>query len=60
MTWRCDRCTTVGSKEYADPADAARIAAGLNAPSAGDLGRRAPLIGLFPLRIWHRWRSRAR
>jgi hypothetical protein len=60
MTWRCARCAEGGAKQYSDPASAARFAAGLNADSAGGLGRRAPLIGLFPLRVWHHWRNRRR
>lgn len=52
MSWRCERdCGAGGSKDYPTASDAARYAAALNRPDSADLGRRAPLIGLFPLRL---------
>jgi hypothetical protein len=59
MTWACERCGTVGgAKEYASPEDAARYARGLDREDRSDLGRRAPLVGLLPLRLWRTWRDR--
>lgn len=53
LTWECSRdCGTGGSKAYATAEEAARYADALN--PRNDLGRRAPLIGLFPLRLWRR------
>jgi hypothetical protein len=47
-----------GTKEYATAADARRYAQGLDREDRQDLGRRAPLIGLLPLRIWRALRRR--
>jgi hypothetical protein len=59
MRWRCQRgCGAEGSKSYASPADARRYARALDREDREDLGRRAPLIGLLPLRVW-RWLRRA-
>ncbi len=58
MTWRCERgCGFGGSKHYESPQRAARFAAAFDRRDRDDLGRRAPLIGLFPLRLWYRLRS---
>ncbi|MGH3423571.1 MAG: hypothetical protein ACRDO8_02510 [Nocardioidaceae bacterium] len=58
MRWRCERgCGAGGTKEYDSAAAARRYAAVFDRRDASDLGRRAPLIGLFPLRLWHRLRS---
>ncbi len=55
MTWECERgCGFGGQKEYATAEDAARFARAFDKRDSSDLGRRAPLIGLFPLRLW-RW-----
>ena len=52
MRWRCRRCgETLGQKEYPTPADARRYAQALNREDSEDLGARAPLIGLLPLRL---------
>jgi hypothetical protein len=57
MRWACERCgQESGTKEYASAAEADRFAAAFNKRDADDLGKRAPLIGLFPLRLWRRWR----
>lgn len=56
MTWQCSRCSAGASKSYPTPADAARFAATFNSRDFDDLGKRAPLIGLLPLRLWRRWR----
>ncbi len=59
MTWRCRRgCAAGGSKEYRDAAEAARFAAAFDRRDRDDLGRRAPLIGLLPLRLWRALRRR--
>lgn len=61
MTWRCERgCGAGGRRTYADPADAARFAAAFDREDRHDLGRRAPLIGLLPLRLWRLLRRDAR
>jgi hypothetical protein len=53
MYWTCQRgCGAGGEKFYATPADARRYATALDRQERDDLGRRAPLIGLLPLRIW--------
>jgi hypothetical protein len=53
MVWLCDRgCGAGGSKTYPDPATAARCAAAFDREDRSDIGRRAPLVGLLPLRIW--------
>jgi hypothetical protein len=59
MRWACRRCgQSSGAKEYATATEAARYAAAFNKRDADDLGKRAPLIGLLPLRLWRRLRSR--
>lgn len=60
MTWRCERCATAGgSKRYATPAEAQHYATAFDREDREDLGRRAPFLGMFPLRLWywHRHRS---
>jgi hypothetical protein len=52
MRWRCERCADGGEKTYADAADARRYAAAFDREDRRDLGRRAPLVGLLPLRLW--------
>jgi hypothetical protein len=56
MRWRCERCGTGNEKHYADADAAARYARAFDREDRKDLGRRAPLIGLLPLRIWRRLR----
>ncbi len=52
MRWECARgCGEHGAKQYATAADAARYAGGLNREDREDLGRRAPLVALLPLRL---------
>lgn len=52
MRWRCSRaCGACGSKDYPTTAEAERYAAALDREDSEDLGRRAPLLGLFPLRL---------
>ncbi len=58
MRWTCSRgCGTGGSKTYPDPRSAARYAEAFDRRDNRDLGRRAPLIGLLPLRLWRRIRT---
>lgn len=57
MTWACARCGHVGgAKTYADPEEAARYAAAFDREDRDDLGRRAPLFALLPLRLWRAFR----
>jgi hypothetical protein len=51
MRWRCERCGAGAAKRYDSPAEAHRYARALDREDRRDLGRRAPLIGLLPLRI---------
>jgi hypothetical protein len=53
MRWSCSRgCGAQGAKRYATADDAQRYARALDHEDASDLGRRAPLVGLLPLRVW--------
>ena len=57
MRWACDRCgQDAGAKDYDSPDDARRYAAAFNHRDTDDPGKRAPLIGLLPLRLWRRLR----
>jgi hypothetical protein len=59
MRWECRRgCGADGSKRYPTAEDAARYARGLDREDRDDLGRRAPLLGLFPLRLARMLRRR--
>jgi prophage protein DUF1660 len=59
MSWTCERCRAPGGrKEYGSPEEAAHFAAAFDREDRSDLGRRAPLIGLLPLRLWRAWRDR--
>jgi len=59
MRWICERgCGAGGAKEYATAEDAARYAAAFDVEDRSELGRRAPLLGMFPLRLW--WTLRRR
>jgi hypothetical protein len=61
MRWSCARCGEVGGeKTYATAADAERYASAFDREDREDLGRRAPLIGLFPLRLARALRRRRR
>ena len=49
MVWECRRgCGTGGSKKYASSSQAARFATAFDRRDRADLGRRAPLLGMFP------------
>jgi hypothetical protein len=53
MRWSCQRgCGAGGERTYATVADAQRYASALDHEDRDDTGRRAPLIGLLPLRLW--------
>jgi hypothetical protein len=57
MVWECERgCGAGGEKRYGSADDARRFAAAFDREDRADLGRRAPLIGLLPLRLWRRGR----
>jgi hypothetical protein len=59
MRWSCERCgADGGEKTYGSAAEAERFARAFDREDREDLGRRAPLIGLLPLRLWRLWRDR--
>ena len=59
LRWHCARrCGVSGHKRYADSGRAQRYATAFNHRDADDLGSRAPLIGLLPLRLWRKLRAR--
>jgi hypothetical protein len=61
MRWTCERgCGSGGSKEYPSAADAARYAAAFDREDRAELGRRAPPLGMLPLRLWWTLRTRLR
>jgi hypothetical protein len=59
MRWACERCGALGGeKEYASAEEAARFAGAFDREDRDEVGRRAPFLGMFPLRIWRRLRDR--
>jgi hypothetical protein len=59
MRWECARgCGAGGSKRYRTAEEASRYAKAFDREDRDDLGRRAPLIGLFPLRLYRALRER--
>ena len=53
MRWTCQRgCGAGGEKIYTSASDARRYASAFDREDRDNVGRRAPLIGLLPLRIW--------
>lgn len=51
LRWRCVRgCGAEGAKAYGTAAEAQRYSGAFDREDRDDLGRRAPLLGLFPLR----------
>jgi hypothetical protein len=59
MRWTCERgCGAGGEKTYASAGEASRYARAFDREDRDDLGRRAPLIGLLPLRIVRALRRR--
>jgi hypothetical protein len=60
MRWECQRgCGAGGSKTYPSPAAAHHYASAFDREDRHQLGRRAPLLGMFPLRIWHKIHERS-
>lgn len=60
MRWECQRgCGAGGAKRYSSAAAAMQYAAAFDRNDLDELGRRAPLLGMFPLRIWYKIRSRS-
>lgn len=58
MRWTCERCGAAGGeKEYGSAEEAARFAGAFDREDRDEIGRRAPFLGMFPLRIWRRLRS---
>jgi hypothetical protein len=57
MIWACERCSDSHSKTYGSAADAERYARAFDREDRHELGRRAPLIGLLPLRVHRAWRD---
>lgn len=61
MRWACARCSAVGGeKRYGSAAEAQRYARAFDREDRQDLGRRAPLLGMFPLRVGRRLAERSR
>jgi hypothetical protein len=59
MVWECARgCGAGGSKEYPTPGEASQYASAFDREDSSDLGKRAPFLGMFPLRIWRALRRR--
>jgi hypothetical protein len=59
MTWTCERCAQVGgAKTYATSEEAERYATAFEREDRDEIGKRAPLVGLLPLRLWRAWRDR--
>jgi len=59
MRWHCGRdCGAGGAKAYATEHDAERYARAFDRRDREDLGRRAPLVGLLPLRLLRTVRRR--
>jgi hypothetical protein len=57
MRVECERCgQNAGAKEYETAEDASAYANAFNRRDTADLGKRAPLIGLLPLRLWRKFR----
>jgi hypothetical protein len=61
LLWTCEHgCGIGGRKLYPTPEQARRYAASFNREDRENLGRRAPLVGLFPLRLLRSTRKRGR
>jgi hypothetical protein len=59
MRWNCERgCGAGGEKTYPSADEAVRFARAFDREDRAELGRRAPLIGLLPLRL--AWLARRR
>lgn len=52
MSWSCERgCGTGGERPYATAEEAARYASAFDVDHRSELGRDAPPLGMFPLRV---------
>lgn len=61
MRWHCERgCGAGGDKRYPTAEQAQRYARAFDREDRSDIGRRAPLIGLLPLRVGRALADRAR
>jgi hypothetical protein len=61
MRWTCARgCGAGGEKEYETADEATRYAAAFDREDRDEVGRRAPFLGMFPLRMWWTLRKRIR
>ncbi|MCT1775794.1 hypothetical protein [Brachybacterium sp. p3-SID957] len=60
MRWECERgCGEGGgTKDYDTAAEAERFAAAFDQRGDARLGEHAPLLGMFPLRLWRWMRGR--
>jgi hypothetical protein len=58
LRWQCQRCGDGGEKCYATREQAQRYAQAFDREDSQDLGRRAPFVGLLPLRA--AWMAKAR
>ena len=60
MRWECQRGGGAGgSKTYPSAAAARHYASAFDREDRDQLGRRAPLLGMFTLRIWHKIHERS-
>ncbi|HEY6835397.1 MAG TPA: hypothetical protein VI142_02910 [Gaiellaceae bacterium] len=58
MLWECERgCGAGSSKRYPTAEEASLYAKAFDQEDRDDLGRRAPLLGMFPLRIYRSLRG---
>ena len=57
MRWSCERgCGQAsGAKQYDTAQHAQHYAEAFNRRDSADVGKRAPLLGMFPLRLWRRF-----
>src|SRR4051812_38513314 len=61
MRWACERgCGAGGEKEYPTAGEARRFARAFDYDERGSTGKRAPLFGLLPLRLWRSMMDRMR
>lgn len=61
MRWQCARdCGAGGTKRYLTREAAERYARAFDREDRDDLGKRAPLVALFPLRLMRALRRRKR
>ncbi len=58
LVWWCERgCGAGARRRYADEDSAWRYARAFDREDADDVGVRAPLIGMLPLRMWRALRG---